>query len=120
MPTRRSDPCTHTSCAIRSKLPIDEDDVGLIFEDLYRGRSVVPPHAVPSRPALARWDPARPLTIDNCVAFEYTEAERHERECYHGFAEAPPQRPEEVWGMNVAAVVQRRAEEIRKEREAVL
>ena len=25
-----------------SKLPIDEDDVGLIFEDLYRGRAVSP------------------------------------------------------------------------------
>lgn len=108
------------SLPLSSKLPIDEDDVGLIFDDLYRGRSAIPPHAVPSRPALARWDPLRPLTMDNCVVFEQSEAERHERECYQRFAEAPAARPEEVWGEEVAAVVERRAEEIRREREAVL
>lgn len=98
-----------------SKLPIDEDDVGLIFEDLYRGRAAVPPFDVPTRPALVRWDPKRPLTMDNCVVFEYKDAERHEKECYA----APETRPEEVWGAEVAAVVARRAEEIRKERKAI-
>ncbi|KAJ7732082.1 hypothetical protein B0H14DRAFT_3615853 [Mycena olivaceomarginata] len=39
--------------------PLDEDDVALLFEDVHRGRSVVPPHAVPVEPSVVRWDPAR-------------------------------------------------------------
>ncbi|EDR10387.1 uncharacterized protein LACBIDRAFT_152374, partial [Laccaria bicolor S238N-H82] len=60
-----------------NKLPIDEDDVALIFEDLHRGRSVIPPHNVPSRPTLVRWDPLLPLTVDNCVVMEFADAEKH-------------------------------------------
>ncbi|PCH36872.1 hypothetical protein WOLCODRAFT_140616 [Wolfiporia cocos MD-104 SS10] len=98
-----------------NKLPIDEDDVGFIFDDISRGRSVVPPHAVPSRPVVARWDLAVPLVLENCVSFEYAEAERHVRECYEG-----GKRPEDVWGAEVAAVIARRADEIRKAREWVM
>jgi tRNA threonylcarbamoyladenosine dehydratase len=50
-----------------SKLPIDETDVGFIFEDLNRGRSTIPPHPILSRPILARWDNSKPLSVDNCV-----------------------------------------------------
>lgn len=49
------------------RLPIDETDVAYVFEDLNRGRSTIPPHAVLSRPYLSRWDLKKPLTIDNCV-----------------------------------------------------
>ncbi|EGO01130.1 hypothetical protein SERLA73DRAFT_167269 [Serpula lacrymans var. lacrymans S7.3] len=84
---------------IINKLPIDDDDVALIFEDLHRGRSVVPPHPVPSRPTLMRWDPAEPLTLENCVVFEFAEAEKHAREL-------------NVWGEAVQQVVDRRSKEI--------
>ena len=99
-----------------SKLSIDEDDIALIFEDLHRGRTVLPPFPVPNRPALVRWDPQRPLSVENCVVFEHKDAERHEKECYYA---SPARRPEEVWGKEVAAVQARRAEEIRRERDAV-
>ncbi|KAJ7303605.1 hypothetical protein DFH08DRAFT_976949 [Mycena albidolilacea] len=36
------------------RLPLDEDDVALLFEDVHRGRSVVPPHAVPVKPSVMR------------------------------------------------------------------
>lgn len=72
----------------------------------------MPPHPVPARPALVRWDPAAPLVLENCVAMEHGEAERHVRECYEG-----GKRPEEVWGEEVVQVVRRRAEEVRKVRE---
>ncbi|CAL1709992.1 unnamed protein product [Somion occarium] len=98
-----------------NRLPIDEDDVALAFEDIHRGRSVVPPHAVPTRPALVRWDPKSPLTLDNCVAMDYAEAEKHVRECF-----AEGQVPEEVWGPETAEVVWRRREEIRKVLEWVM
>ncbi|KAL6302273.1 ubiquitin-protein ligase molybdopterin-converting factor [Sparassis latifolia] len=98
-----------------NKLPIDEDDVGLIFEDIHRGRSVIPPYPVPSRPTLVRWDPAQPLSLENCVPMEHAEAERHVAECYGGSKTA-----EELWGAHAAEVVSRRREEIRKVREWVL
>ncbi|KAG5643528.1 hypothetical protein DXG03_000720 [Asterophora parasitica] len=101
-----------------NKLPIDEDDVSLIFEDVHRGRSVVPPHNVPSRPVLVRWDITQPLAVDNCVVMEFSEAEKHSKEC--GTAKDPLKRPEDVWGKGVKTVVDRRAEELRREREWVM
>ncbi|TFK31542.1 ubiquitin-protein ligase molybdopterin-converting factor [Crucibulum laeve] len=102
-----------------NKLPIDEDDVALIFEDLYRGRSVVPPHDVPSRPTLVRWDPARPLSTENCVVFDFADAEKHTKACY-GLDESVPTRPEDLWGDEVSKVVKRRAEEARTVRDWVM
>ncbi|KAI0356973.1 ubiquitin-protein ligase molybdopterin-converting factor [Trametes cingulata] len=92
-----------------NKLPLDEDDLGLIFDDLYRGRSARPPYPVPERPALVRWDPNEPLSLMNCVAFEFPDAEKHLQECL-----LAKKRPEEVWGEEVVQVVRRRREEARK------
>ncbi|KAJ7210837.1 ubiquitin-protein ligase molybdopterin-converting factor [Mycena pura] len=96
--------------AMISRLPIDEDDVALLFEDVHRGRSVVPPHAVPARPVLVRWDPAAPLALENIVVMDAPEAARHLA------AGGGP----EVWGAEVRAVVQRRAREIERNREWVM
>ncbi|KAL1948547.1 hypothetical protein VTO73DRAFT_12622 [Trametes versicolor] len=92
-----------------NKLPLDDDDLGLVFDDFYRGRSARPPHPVPERPALVRWDPAEPLSLMNCVAFEFADAEKHLQECL-----LEKKRPEEVWGSEVAEVVARRREEARR------
>ncbi|KAI0327519.1 hypothetical protein GY45DRAFT_1308584 [Cubamyces sp. BRFM 1775] len=92
-----------------NKLPVDDDDVGLIFDDLYRGRSARPPYAVPEKPALVRWDPAAPLSLQNCVAFEFADAEKHLKECLQ-----EKRSPEEVWGAEVVEVVKRRQEEARR------
>ncbi|KAH9885286.1 hypothetical protein C8Q73DRAFT_718286 [Cubamyces lactineus] len=92
-----------------NKLPVDDDDVGLIFDDLYRGRSARPPYAVPERPALVRWDPSAPLSLQNCVAFEFADAEKHLQECL-----LEKRSPEEVWGAEVVDVVKRRQEEARR------
>ncbi|KAJ7893336.1 hypothetical protein B0H14DRAFT_3427420 [Mycena olivaceomarginata] len=40
---------------------LDEDGVALLFEDIHLGRSVIPPHAVPVKPTLVKWDAAQPL-----------------------------------------------------------
>ncbi|KAG6906592.1 hypothetical protein DXG01_012995 [Tephrocybe rancida] len=101
-----------------NKLPIDEDDVALIFEDVNRGRSVIPPHNVPSRPTLVRWDVTKPLTVDNCVVMDFAEAEKHSKES--GTSEEPLQRPENIWGTGPQHVVDRRVEELRREREWVM
>lgn len=94
-----------------SRLPIDEDDIPFIFEDLHRGRSIVPPHDV-NRPTLVRWDPRLPLSLENCVVFGSKEAEKHVRECWD-VAGLPKQNvtPEKVWGEEVVIVVERRKQE---------
>lgn len=97
-----------------SKLPIDEDDVFLIFEDLQLGRSVVPPHPVPSKPQLIRWDARKALTLENCVVFEFSEAERHARECL-----SVRRDPRDVWGDEVQTIVSRNAARIARYREWV-
>lgn len=94
-----------------SKLPIDEDDVGMIFEDVYLGRSVIPPHLVPSRPALTRWILTQPLTPENCVVMEYADAEKHVKECSN-----PTIHPRDIWGEDVNALVERRSEEVARQR----
>ncbi|KAF9224871.1 hypothetical protein BS17DRAFT_801670 [Gyrodon lividus] len=99
-----------------NKLPIDEDDVALIFEDLHLGRSIVPPHNVPARPQLLRWDLTKPLTPENCVVFEFGEAEKHAKECF-GIGDAKERRrPVDVWGDEVQSVVEKNAAEVAKYR----
>ncbi|KAM6501176.1 ubiquitin-protein ligase molybdopterin-converting factor [Amanita muscaria] len=98
-----------------NKLPIDEDDVSLIFEDVSLGRSVIPPHDVPSRPTLVRWDASRPLTVDNCVVMEYKDAVQHEnaiRGADGGFKD-----PKDIWGEEVQAVVACRARQLQQQRD---
>lgn len=109
----------------RSKLPIDEDDVSLIFEDIYLGRSAIPPHPVPSRPVLIRWDPEQPVMVENCVVMDWGEAERHLKECFgsgSGSGEEGKKgaRPEDVWGKEIAEIVWRRRKEIGRVREWTL
>jgi hypothetical protein len=119
-------PYTLLKC-ITSKLEIDEDDVALIFEDLHRGRSVIPPHAVPSRPVLIRWDSELQLTAENCVVMEHGDAEKHARECLGinmitsaGDEVATVRRPIDLWGEEVATLVERRAKEVMRQREWVM
>ena len=101
----------------------------------------MPPYPVPVRPALIRWDPSRPLTLENVVVMEFKEAEKHVKECYDtpekGDTDSKDavetvvdgcvddtlkgkRAPEEVWGSEVAGVVRRRQEEIRRVREGLL
>jgi hypothetical protein len=53
---------------------VSEQDIAYIFEDLHRGRSTVPPHAVLLRPQLARWDAREPLSVQNCVVLSDQDA----------------------------------------------
>ncbi|KAF7986082.1 hypothetical protein HWV62_41487 [Athelia sp. TMB] len=110
-----------------NKLQIDEDDISLLFEDIHRGRSIIPPHPVPTRPALVRWDPALPLGIENCVVMEWGEAESHMKECFgvSGKGEVEvhtglKHRPEDVWGPEVVSVWERRRAEVKSQREWVM
>ncbi|EIW79643.1 ubiquitin-protein ligase molybdopterin-converting factor [Coniophora puteana RWD-64-598 SS2] len=98
-----------------NKLPIDEDDVSLVFEDIHKGRSLIPPHPVPARPTLVRWDLNKPLTLENVVVMEFPEAEKHLKT----LLDEPQKRPSDVWGDEVEAIVQRNNIEVQKYREWV-
>ncbi|KAK1216609.1 hypothetical protein PQX77_020729 [Marasmius sp. AFHP31] len=95
-----------------NRLPIDEDDVAFIFEDLYRGRSVIPPHEVPTKPALVRWDLSKPLVLENVIVMEEKDAVKHVKECRQGAEGAAL--PGEVWGKQVQEVVERKHSEVAK------
>ncbi|KAF9651235.1 hypothetical protein BDM02DRAFT_3139558 [Thelephora ganbajun] len=95
-----------------NRLPIDDNDIFMIFEDVYRGRSILPPHDVPNKPALVRWDYTRPLSADNIVPMDQPDADKHIRRC-HDLKE----RPEDVWGQEVRAVYERRMQEILKDKQ---
>ncbi|KAH9971597.1 hypothetical protein BGW80DRAFT_1561591 [Lactifluus volemus] len=60
----------------RDSLPLTIGDIALLYDDFALGRSVVPPHAVCVRPALVRWDPRTPLSLENCVVGEMKEVSR--------------------------------------------
>ncbi|KAG6809820.1 hypothetical protein H0H92_014603 [Tricholoma furcatifolium] len=69
-------------------------------------------------PCLSDGTYQKPLTVDNCVVMEFTEGEKHSEEC--GTLEGPLKRHEDIWGKEVKRVVERRAEELRREREWVM
>jgi len=101
------------SCFINySRLPIDEDDIGLIFDDLYRGRSAVPPYDVPQRPTIVRWDFRKPVTIQNCVVFDFKDAEKHAKACWSPVGDHVD--PESIWEETVQEAVKRRAAEAKR------
>ncbi|KZS88622.1 ubiquitin-protein ligase molybdopterin-converting factor [Sistotremastrum niveocremeum HHB9708] len=85
-----------------NRMPIDEDDVSFLFEDVHRGRSVIPPHAIPQRPTLVKWDQAGDLTLENIVVMEIPESERHVKE------------GAQVWGEEVKAIVKSHRKEIKE------
>jgi tRNA threonylcarbamoyladenosine dehydratase len=61
---------------IYSTLPLTTADIALLYDDFALGRSIVPPHAACVRPALVRWDPRAPLSLENCVVGELKEVRR--------------------------------------------
>ncbi|KAJ7818711.1 hypothetical protein B0H14DRAFT_3473627 [Mycena olivaceomarginata] len=87
------------------RLPLDGDDVAL-FEDVHRGRNIVPPHAVPVKPTVVRWDPARALGMENVVVMEAGKAGVHESDGGEG---GPGAR-----GEDVREAVRRRVEEVER------
>ncbi|ORY62739.1 hypothetical protein BCR35DRAFT_308979 [Leucosporidium creatinivorum] len=94
-----------------NKLPLTEEDVLYLFEEIHRARSVAPPLAVPSRPCLVRWRKEEGVRWDNLVVMEREEGARHEQLVLLGTSD-----PEEVWGPEVTALVRKRTEEERRVR----
>ncbi|KAJ3814636.1 hypothetical protein F5876DRAFT_86336 [Lentinula aff. lateritia] len=99
-----------------NRISLDEDDIALIFEDIHRGRSVIPPHEVPTKPALVRWDLTQPLTLKNCVVMAEKDTVKHIKAWYAWLEQTNHDdalfSPAEIWGSKVEEVVTKRAKEI--------
>lgn len=83
-------------------MPIDEDDVSFLFEDIHRGRSVIPPHAISQRPTLVKWDPNGDLALENIAVMDVPEAEKHVKE------------GAQVWGEEVKTIFEDHRKEIKE------
>ncbi|KWU44767.1 hypothetical protein RHOSPDRAFT_17417 [Rhodotorula sp. JG-1b] len=92
-----------------NRIPFSEDDMGYLFEEIHRAKSVVPPNAYPSRPTVLRWKKERGLAWDNLVVFDREEGAQHEERCLLG-----DEGPEAVWGEEVTALVEKRMAEERR------
>lgn len=83
--------------------------MAFVYEDLYNGRSSLPPYAIVPRPQAVRWEKKKPLTVDNVVIMDMKSAEKHERECLKG-----DQTVEDVWGKEALAFITRKSVEARR------
>ena len=79
------------------------NDCAYIFEEVFRGRSIVPPCDSLATGQLLRWDASRPLDYDNVALFDRRQARVHEARVLKGGED-----PAAVWGPRVAAVFARR------------
>lgn len=91
------------------RIPFSVNDVAYIFEEMFRGRSCVPPYETLATGQLVRWDPREPLNYDNVALFTRPQARRHEEHVLK-----PKADPATYWGPVVAAKVQQRLVEERR------
>ena len=87
----------------RVRIPFSVNDIAYLFEEVFRGRSVVPPFDTLGTGQLERWDPSRPLGYNNIALFTRPQAREHEKNVLKTGAD-----PASVWGPHVAEMVRRR------------
>ncbi|WFD31150.1 hypothetical protein MSPP1_002184 [Malassezia sp. CBS 17886] len=90
----------------RVRIPFSVNDCAYLFEEMFRGRTVVPPFETLATGQLVRWDPDRALDYDNVVLFTRKQAREHEQNVLEEKV-----RPDVFWGPRVAEMVQRRQAE---------
>ncbi|KAJ9122341.1 hypothetical protein QFC22_001762 [Naganishia vaughanmartiniae] len=90
------------------RIPISQDDIAYVFEDLHQGRSTLSPYPVLTKPALIRWYKNQPLTVWNCVVMSEKDADRHMKEVLQGEKTGA-----ELWGEEAERLVQKRARDAR-------
>ena len=100
------------------RIPVTQDDVGYLVEEVYHGKSVV--SGLPTRLALVRWRKPRPdfvnteiqgqksstIQLSDLVLMTKDEAQRHEKEVLKG-----DKTPEDLYDDRVCILVKERMEE---------
>ncbi|TKY88397.1 hypothetical protein EX895_002749 [Sporisorium graminicola] len=87
----------------RHYIPFSINDIAYLFEEVFRGRSVVPPFDSLSGAQLERWDSTLPLSFQNVALFSRAQAKVHEAEVLR-----KGRSPVEVWGADAAHMIKRR------------
>ncbi|ETS61436.1 hypothetical protein PaG_04468 [Moesziomyces aphidis] len=87
----------------RHYIPFSVNDVAYLFEEVFRGRSVVPPYDSLSGAQLERWDSTLPISFQNVALFSRAQAKVHEQEVLK-----KGRSPVEVWGQGAAHMIKRR------------
>ena len=105
--------------AVGLKVPVTQDDVGYLIEEVYRGRSVI--SGITTRLTLIRWkkpddgwldvssvpgQKSVKLRLKDLVCMTKEEATKHEKDVLRG-----GKRLEDVWGDSVVALVEERLKE---------
>ncbi|PKI82388.1 hypothetical protein MVES1_003471 [Malassezia vespertilionis] len=90
------------------RIPFSVNDCAYLFEEVFRGRSVVPPFETLGTGQLMRWDPKRPLEYTNVALFTRKQAREHETVLKESLD------PEAFWGAHVAEMMRRRLAEERR------
>ncbi|WFD37015.1 hypothetical protein MCUN1_003907 [Malassezia cuniculi] len=93
----------------RIRIPFSVNDCAYIFEEVFRGRTVVPPCDSLSNGQIMRWDASRPLDYDNVVLLDRRQARIHESRVLKDGED-----PAAVWGAAVADIVAKRMAEERR------
>lgn len=91
------------------RIPFSVNDIAYLFEEVFRGRSVVPPFDTLATGQLQRWDPTKPLDYDNVVLFSRPQAREHEQ-----YVLKTGDDPVSYWGPRVADRVRERFAEERR------
>jgi hypothetical protein len=91
------------------RCPLNWEDMALVFEDVYSGRSSLPPYGVLVRPVVVRWRREEGVRVDNVVVMDPKCADRHEREVLRG-----DKTVEEVWGEEAVRYIDEKAEKVRE------
>lgn len=108
-PTYQADSAPGRGPPPRIRIPFSVNDCAYVFEEVFRGRTVVPPFESLANGQLMRWDSQRPLDYDNVALFDRRQAREHEQKVLKEHAA-----PEQVWGERTAAMVQKRLAEERR------
>ncbi|EGG03025.1 uncharacterized protein MELLADRAFT_44716 [Melampsora larici-populina 98AG31] len=88
-------------------IPFSIEEIGYIFEEIYRGKSIVSPNFVISNTlCLIRWDSKIDLNWQNCVVMDRSEAELHEEKVLRNGVD-----PQVVWDPQTVGLVMERFEE---------
>ncbi|CDU23519.1 uncharacterized protein SPSC_02148 [Sporisorium scitamineum] len=87
----------------RHHIPFSINDIAYLFEEVFRGRSIVPPFESLSGAQLERWDSTLPLSFQNVALFSRAQAKVHEAEVLK-----KGRSPVEVWGADAAHMIKRR------------
>ena len=87
----------------RHHIPFSVNDIAYLFEEVFRGRSIVPPFDSLSGAQLERWDSTLPLSFQNVALFSRAQAKVHEAEVLK-----KGRSPVEVWGADAAHMMKKR------------